>query len=109
MVTDNARQHMRGRTVLITGGTNGIGFHTARTLAGIGAHVLVTGRDEDPGRAAAATIDAETGCRSVTFIPADHSTVGGNHDAARQVRAHVSGLDVLVNNVGGLFDQRWET
>jgi NAD(P)-dependent dehydrogenase (short-subunit alcohol dehydrogenase family) len=50
MVTDNARQHMRGRTVLITGGTDGIGFHTPRTLAGIGAHVLITGRDADRGR-----------------------------------------------------------
>jgi NAD(P)-dependent dehydrogenase (short-subunit alcohol dehydrogenase family) len=109
MVTDSARQHMRGRTVLITGGTDGIGFHTARNLAGMGAHVLVTGRDADRGRAAAAAIDAETGRRSVTFVAADHSTVGGNHDAARQVRAHVSSLDVLVNNVGGLFEQRWET
>jgi retinol dehydrogenase-14 len=109
MVTDNARQRMRGRTVLVTGGTGGIGFHTARTLAGMGAHVLVTGRDADRGRAAAATIDADTGRRSVTFIPAEHSTVGGNHDAARQIRAHVSDLDVLVNNVGGLFDRRWET
>lgn len=109
MVADSARQRMRGRTVLITGGTDGIGFHTARTLAGMGAHVLVTGRDADRGRAAAAATDAETGRRSVTFIPADHSTVGGNEDAARQVRAQVCGLDVLVNNVGGLFDRRWET
>jgi NAD(P)-dependent dehydrogenase (short-subunit alcohol dehydrogenase family) len=35
--------------------------------------------------------------------------VGGNQQLADQVRAAVSGLDVLVNNVGGLYQTRWET
>jgi NAD(P)-dependent dehydrogenase (short-subunit alcohol dehydrogenase family) len=45
----------------------------------------------------------------VTFLPADHATVGGNVDLADRVAATVTGLDVLVNNVGGLYDRRWET
>ena len=43
------------------------------------------------------------------FLQADHATVGGNQQLADQVRAEVSGLDVLVNNVGGLYQTRWET
>jgi NAD(P)-dependent dehydrogenase (short-subunit alcohol dehydrogenase family) len=45
----------------------------------------------------------------VTFLQADHATVAGNRQLADQVRAAVTGLDVLVNNVGGLYQRRWET
>ena len=38
-----------GRSVLVTGGTAGIGFHTAAALAAQGARVIVTGRDEERG------------------------------------------------------------
>jgi NAD(P)-dependent dehydrogenase (short-subunit alcohol dehydrogenase family) len=99
---------MRARTVLITGATAGIGFQTARALAADGARLIITGRDERRGRQAADAIHAETGSR-VTFLPADHATVGGNHDLAGRVAATVIGLDVLINNVGGLYDSRWET
>jgi NAD(P)-dependent dehydrogenase (short-subunit alcohol dehydrogenase family) len=45
----------------------------------------------------------------VEFIQADHSTVGGNELLAEQLREAVTALDVLVNNVGGLYATRWET
>ena len=45
----------------------------------------------------------------MSFLPADHATVGGNQRVAEEVRAAVSGLDVLVNNVGGLHQSRRET
>jgi NAD(P)-dependent dehydrogenase (short-subunit alcohol dehydrogenase family) len=99
---------MRDRTVLITGATAGIGFQSARALAARGVRLIITGRDQRRGRHAADAIAAETGSR-VTFLPADHGTVGGNADLADRVAATVTGLDVLVNNVGGLYDRRWET
>lgn len=109
MVTESERRSMRGRTVLVTGGTGGIGYQTAQVLARWGAQVLITGLERAPGEQAAAAIRRESGQDSVRFLQADHATVGGNQQLADQVRAAVPGLDVLVNNVGGLYQTRWET
>jgi NAD(P)-dependent dehydrogenase (short-subunit alcohol dehydrogenase family) len=109
VATNNSNGTMRGRTVLVTGATGGIGLHTAQALAGTVAHVIITGRATARGRAAAAVINADQGHRSATFFPADHSTVHGNLGLAGRVRAEFAGLDVLVNNVGGLYETRHET
>jgi NAD(P)-dependent dehydrogenase (short-subunit alcohol dehydrogenase family) len=100
-----------GRTVLITGGTGGIGYQTARALVRRGANVIITGREAGAGERAAATIQHELGGRhqGVAFLRADHATVAGNRELARQVRAAFPQLSVLVNNVGGLYQRRWET
>jgi NAD(P)-dependent dehydrogenase (short-subunit alcohol dehydrogenase family) len=71
--------------------------------------VLITGRQAGAGEEAAAAIRRQSGHELVTFLQADHATVGGNQQLADQVRAEVTGLDVLVNNVGGLYQTRWET
>jgi NAD(P)-dependent dehydrogenase (short-subunit alcohol dehydrogenase family) len=71
--------------------------------------VVVTGRDAGRGEHAAAAIRGESGGESVTFIQADHSTVGGNDQLADQVRNAFPGLHVLINNVGGLYETRRET
>lgn len=104
-----AHQPLVDQTVLITGATAGVGHHAARTLAVSGARVMITGRDPNTGEQAAAAICEESGRDSVTFLRADHSTVGGNQDLADRVRAAVPRLDLLVNNVGGLYPKRSET
>ncbi|HEX6325319.1 MAG TPA: SDR family NAD(P)-dependent oxidoreductase [Jiangellaceae bacterium] len=96
-------------TALVTGGTAGIGYETARALAGYGARVIVTGRNPDAGQRASETIRDEMGAGSVTFLQADHSTVGGNQEVADRVRATVPRLGLLVNNVGGLYPTWRET
>ena len=45
---------MKDKTILITGGTRGIGEEAARGVARLGATVVIVGRDEGPGAAAAA-------------------------------------------------------
>jgi NAD(P)-dependent dehydrogenase (short-subunit alcohol dehydrogenase family) len=109
MMTNSEQWPLWRRTVLVTGGTGGIGYQTARALARRGARVLITGREARPGEEAAAAIRRESGHDQVRFLQADHATVGGNQRLADQVRAAVSGLDVLVNNVGGLYQTCWET
>jgi NAD(P)-dependent dehydrogenase (short-subunit alcohol dehydrogenase family) len=105
----NAARTLAGKTALITGGTGGIGLHTARGLAAMGACVIVTGRDPKQGAETAAQIRAAAGHDQVSFLQADHATVGANHDLARQLYDRLEGLDVLVNNVGRVFAARRET
>jgi NAD(P)-dependent dehydrogenase (short-subunit alcohol dehydrogenase family) len=109
MPTQSKQQPMQGRTVLITGGTGGIGYHTARILARWGAQVLITGLEPAPGEQAAGAIRRDSGQEQVAFLQADHATVAGNQQLADQVRAAFPNLSVLVNNVGGLYQTRWET
>lgn len=101
---------MEQATVLVTGGTAGIGLATATVLATQGAQVLVTGRNRQRGDAAVVALRRQAGHGRVHFLAADHATVGGNHTLARQVLAGFGRLDVLVNNVGGLpHAQRQQT
>ena len=96
---------MQGKTVLLTGGTNGIGLVTARELARMGAQVTIVGRNLQKCRAVVEAIDAETGS-PVEFICADLSTLAGiKHTASSYVRSHPK-LNVLVNNAGGVFLKR---
>jgi NAD(P)-dependent dehydrogenase (short-subunit alcohol dehydrogenase family) len=95
--------------VLVTGGTAGIGFHTAAALAAQGARVIVTGRDEERGAEAVRLLRAHSGHDEVEFRAVDHTTVGANQQLGRQLRDSLDRLDVLVNNVGRVFSTRVET
>jgi NAD(P)-dependent dehydrogenase (short-subunit alcohol dehydrogenase family) len=105
----NAAGTLAGKTALITGGTDGIGLHTACGLAALGAFVIVTGRDPRRGARAATQIAAAAGHDQVSFIQADHATVGANQDLATRLCDSFEGLDVLVNNVGRVFPARQQT
>ena len=65
--------------------------------------MLITGLEAGSGEDEAAAIRRESGQELVTFLQADHATVGGNRQLADQVRGAVTGLDVLFNTVGGLY------
>ena len=74
MMTNSDQWPRWRRTVLVTGGTGGIGYQTARALARRGARVLITGREPGPGEEAAAAIRRESGHDQVRFLQADHAT-----------------------------------
>jgi retinol dehydrogenase-12 len=97
---------MLRKTAVITGATSGIGFHTASALAAAGYRVFVTGRDSTRGRAAEEQLRNAAGHEEVHFIRADASTVRGNHELAQQILGTVPAIDVLVNNVGGAYNDR---
>jgi retinol dehydrogenase 12 len=105
----NHSETLHGRTVLVTGGTSGIGYYTAKALADLGAQVYLTGRDAGRGQEAEGSIREAAGHDHIHFVQADASTVGGNQALAQHLLAEVDQLHILVNNVGGLYNDRWET
>ncbi|MBG6057544.1 NAD(P)-dependent dehydrogenase (short-subunit alcohol dehydrogenase family) [Cryobacterium sp. MP_M5] len=98
----NPEKPMSGRTVLITGGTAGIGRATALGLARLGAHVAITGRDRGRAEDAAREIRAAAGGRVTAFV-ADLSSQGEVHRLAGEALLTLPRIDVLVNNVGGYW------
>ena len=81
--------------IIITGGTRGIGLATARLLSQRGSAVLITGRDADAGREAAALLP---GCLFVQANAADPQDCAGVVAAAME--AGGGRIDGLVNNAG---------
>ena len=108
-MADNATSSMTGKTVLITGGTGGIGKATAIGLAGLGARVGIVGRDRARAEAAAADIRAESGNPAVDVFAADMSSQAEVRRLAAAVLDAYPRLDVLVNNVGGFWEHRHVT
>ena len=100
---------MAGKSVLVTGGTGGIGKATAIGLAALGARVGITGRDPARTQAAAAGIRAATGNVAVDVFAADMSAQAEVRRLAAQVAGTYPRLDVLVNNVGGFWAHRHVT
>ena len=100
---------MNGKTVLITGGTGGIGRAAAIGLATMGARVGITGRDRTRAEAAAAVIVRESGNPAVDVFVADMSSQAEVRRLANEVLAAYPRLDVLLNNVGGFWAHRHET
>ena len=100
---------MAGKICLVTGGTAGIGFITARELARAGAEVTIVGRDGARGAAAAAAIGAAAGGAPVDFIAADLGEQEQVRSFASRFGERHDRLDVLVNNAGGLFGRRQTT
>lgn len=96
---------MTARTVLVTGGTGGIGKATAAGLASLGARVAITGRDRRRADEAAAEIRAVGGPPVDVFV-ADMSSQAEVRLLAVELLDALPGLDVLVNNVGGFWNTR---
>ena len=99
---------MAGRTVLVTGGTGGIGRATALGLATMGAHLAVTGRDRGRTEGAAGELRAAGGGQVDVFV-ADLSSQSEVRRLADEVLQSLSRIDVLVNNVGGYWTTRHVT
>jgi NAD(P)-dependent dehydrogenase (short-subunit alcohol dehydrogenase family) len=105
--TPAGADEFRGKRILVTGGTKGIGEAIVRRFGEGGGAVATTSRSGLPD-----------GQRPALFIRADVSTAAGAAEVADRVLAEWGGVDVLVNCVGGsdapsggfraLADQEWD-
>src|SRR5687768_6691700 len=86
---------LRGRRAVVTGGAAGIGEAVADRLTAEGAAVMIADRDADSGRQTAQRLGAR-------LVIVDLSTLDGVRAMMAAVRRELDGLDVLVNNAGGV-------
>ncbi|MEV0700303.1 SDR family NAD(P)-dependent oxidoreductase [Saccharopolyspora sp. NPDC050389] len=86
---------LRDKVVFITGAAQGQGAEHARTLAGLGADVVLADLDEGAVAAVAAGIDAKT-----LALELDVRSKSAWGEAMRRTRAEFGRVDVLVNNAG---------
>lgn len=91
---------MKGKTILITGATGGIGKQTAISLALLGATVVVTGRNIESGKQAVKEIQNTSKNNNIDLLISDLSTFEGVKSIAVQFQEKYKALDVLINNAG---------
>jgi NAD(P)-dependent dehydrogenase (short-subunit alcohol dehydrogenase family) len=88
---------LRGKNVLITGASSGIGYATARALAAEGAKLAMAGRNLRALDELADAIVADGGIRPV-ILPADLSSRGGAELLAAQALDALKTIDVVIND-----------
>ncbi|QUR68395.1 SDR family NAD(P)-dependent oxidoreductase [Mycobacterium spongiae] len=86
---------MGGKTVVITGASDGIGAATARQLHDQGENVVVVGRSEGKTTAVAAELGAD-------YFVADFADLSRVRGLAEKIHSDYESIDVLVNNAGGM-------
>lgn len=96
----------KDKTILVTGGTDGIGKETVRALARQGAAVTVVARNKAKADALFAEIGAETPSAKLSFVACDLFSQAAIRAAAAEILATHPRIDVLVNNAGGFFAKR---
>jgi len=91
-------QNLVGRVAIVTGAAEGIGFATARRLAGAGARVAVVDVDADGARRAAERIGQDG--HAARAVAADVSDERAVREMMGRVRDELGDADILVNNAG---------
>jgi NAD(P)-dependent dehydrogenase (short-subunit alcohol dehydrogenase family) len=89
-----------GRTAVITGATGGLGYETALALAGAGAVVVLTGRNDAKGRHAIEQIRGRFPDARISYETLDLASLASVADFAARFAAAHAALDLLINNAG---------
>lgn len=101
--------NMKGKHVVITGATSGLGLATAQRLAHLGAELTLVARDQSKAKAVVAKIVKQTGNQSIEIEIAELSEISQVRRLAARLLKKGKKIDVLVNNAGALLNPRQET
>lgn len=99
---------LRGRTVVLTGATSGIGLAAARELAAMGATLVLVARDADKAERLASELDRIHAAGSVSVEVADLVDLEQVRSACERIAQRHARIDVLIHNAGALFNERRE-
>ncbi len=97
---------MKGKIVVVTGASSGIGKASAAGIAALGAHTVLVSRTEKRGRKAMDEIARRTPGVALDLLVADLSTISAVRGLADEFRSRYDRLDVLFNNAGILTARR---
>ncbi len=91
---------LNGKTAVITGATGGLGYETALALAGAGAAVVLSGRNEAKGLHALQAIRSQFPNARIAYEKLDLANLASVADFSKRFAATHASLDLLVNNAG---------
>jgi len=94
------------RTTVITGATSGIGKETALALAKKDHALYLLVRNTQKGDRLKDEIMAQTGNKSIFVVKCDLANLQSVREAADELKAKLFAINVLINNAGGIFNQR---
>ena len=97
---------MRGKTVVITGGTSGVGEVAAEKLAQMGARIVLVARDKTRADATMARLRERAPHVAHSVHYADLTRLAEMKRVATEIAAQEPRIDVLINNAGALFGMR---
>lgn len=97
---------LSGKTAVVTGANNGLGFETTRALAHHGAHVVLACRDTARANGAVARLRADVPGASAEVVALDLSMLSSVRAFATEFRSRHASLDLLVNNAGIMMTPR---
>jgi NAD(P)-dependent dehydrogenase (short-subunit alcohol dehydrogenase family) len=100
---------MKGKVVVITGATSGIGEVAARRLAGMGARIVLVARDAARGQKTLTRLGNEGTSVTHSIHYADLSRISEMKRVAAEIAAAEPRIDALINNAGALFGVRGVT
>jgi NAD(P)-dependent dehydrogenase (short-subunit alcohol dehydrogenase family) len=97
---------MQGKTVVITGGTSGIGEIATQRLAQMGARIVLIARSKARGRVALARLNERSRDLAHTVHYADLTRISEMKRVAAEIASQEPRIDVLINNAGAIFASR---
>lgn len=97
---------LRGRTVVITGPTSGIGESAAESFARLGATLVLVARNREKVDALASRLTHQFGNGRISTAIADMGDSAAVRTAARSIKDAHARVDVLIHNAGALFNER---
>jgi 3-oxoacyl-[acyl-carrier protein] reductase len=97
---------LKDKRAIVTGGSSGIGFETARLFLQEGARVVICARNGDKLAAARGALAQATG-GEVDSVQGDMSKTDDIARVVESARAGLGGVDILVNNAGTMYSGRF--
>lgn len=104
-----AGKDLSGKTVLVTGGSSGLGQETARAMAAKGAHVIISARNPAQIEDAVAAIKADVPDAQLETLTCDLASLESIKAAGTEANQRFDKIDILINNAGVMACPKMQT